>query len=155
MSTRGLWVTGGHHFPKPLWGTLGRNWHFPGGSESFPCGSESFLWLVDKESACTWRPGLSLLGCEDLLRRKGCLLAFWPGEFYGLYSSRGCRAWHVLEWLSLLLWLSCKESACNADLSSHPWVGKWQCTPVFAWRILHGQRSLQATGHGIAGVENT
>ena len=54
-----------------------------------------------------------------------------------------------------------KESTCNVrDLGSipefDPWVTKipgrrkWQPTPVFLLGEFHGQRSLEATVHGVA-----
>ena len=54
-------------------------------------------------------------------------------------------------------WLSGKESACQYRRSRlSPWVGKipwkrkWQLTPVFLPGKSHGQRSLEATVHGVA-----
>ena len=55
----------------------------------------------------------------------------------------------------LPLWLSGKESACNAgDPGSipgsgrFPWRGKWQPTPVFSLGKSHGQRSLAGYSPG-------
>ena len=53
-----------------------------------------------------------------------------------------------MRYLSLLWWLSGKESAGSAEDAFDPWVGKipwrrkWQPTPVFLPGESHGQRSL-------------
>ena len=56
-------------------------------------------------------------------------------------------------------WLGGKESACQCKRHKrrgfNPWAGKipwrraWQPTPVFLSGEFHGQRSLQATVHGV------
>ena len=52
------------------------------------------------------------------------------------------------RWLGLPMWLSSKESACNAgDTALIPGSGnsqrrKWQSTPILLPRKSHGQRSL-------------
>ena len=50
-----------------------------------------------------------------------------------------------------------KEPTCNVgDLGSFPRLGRspggWQSTPVFLPGKSYGQRSLQATVHGVTGV---
>ena len=61
---------------------------------------------------------------------------------------------------SLPMWLTGKESACSVgvagDLGVIPGSGKipgrrkWQPTPILLPGESHGQRSLQATVHGVA-----
>ena len=50
--------------------------------------------LVKNPSAMreTW---VQSLGWEDPLEKgKAATSAFWPGDFHGLYSTRGCRVRH-------------------------------------------------------------
>ena len=44
------------------------------------------------------------------------------------------------------------DRRCGFDLSvgKIPWRREWQPTPVFLPGECHGQRSLVATGHGVA-----
>ena len=44
---------------------------------------------------------------------------FWPGEFHGLYSPRGCKESDRTEWLSLSLSLG---STCNAGKFFNFWA---------------------------------
>ena len=61
---------------------------------------------------------------------------------------------------SLPMWLTGKESACSVGVAGDlgvipgsgkiPWRRKWQPTPILLPGESHGQRSLQATVHGVA-----
>ena len=84
---------------------------------------------------------------------------FWPGEFHGLYSPRGPKELDTTEQLSLSLFFSSKESACNAGENRRHgldlWVGKipwrkaWQPTPIFLCGEFHklGSLAVHRVGH--------
>ena len=53
--------------------------------------------------------------------------------------------------MGLPTWLNSKESVCKSgDTGLIPWRRKWQCMPVFLPGKFRGQRSWQATVHGVA-----
>ena len=56
--------------------------------------------------------------------------------------------------LGLPLWLSGKESACNAEASRAtgpiPWRKAWLLSPVFLPKESHGQRILAGYSHSVA-----
>ena len=65
----------------------------------------SFVAQLVKNPLAMWETSVPSLGSEDLLEKgkatHSSILAFWPGEFHGLYSLWGRKESDTTEQLSL------------------------------------------------------
>ena len=78
-------------------------------------------------------------------------MAYWGS----LTSLVGLPRWHSSQKKSICQCSRHKRWGLNPWGGKIPWSRKWQPTPVFLPRELHGQRSLGTTVHGVAKESDT
>ena len=155
-----------HRSRPPLTHASARDsWTLTGKSGSVSCGvTVPFSWVMVHTRFCLcpprvcfpvlWKFGSSIVGLMMISSKRAYDILRSAAPRVPAPAAGPC--WPVSS-QEAPLWLSSKESTCqcrrhgfNPWVKKIPWRRKWQPTPVFLPGKYHGQRSLEATVHGVA-----